>query len=95
MTLSAFQRQLFLSRSTAALSQQVNPAVSLLPYCSNSRLPEHAHNVLSDLCHSIPDLAQAATTRDGQMGLRQWFSDSMPQVAEDLIAFWEQEFIVD
>ncbi|KUJ22713.1 uncharacterized protein LY89DRAFT_728832 [Mollisia scopiformis] len=94
-TLSAFQRQLFLSRSSAASASPPNPAMSLLPYCSTGHIPEHARHVLSDLCHSIPDLAQAAMTRDGQMGLRQWFSDSMPQVAEELIAFWEQEFVVD
>lgn len=95
-TLSSFQRQLFNSRAAEASIPQSNPVVALLPYCSNNPLPEHARNVLSDLVHSIPDLAQAATTRDGQAALRQWFSsDSMPQVAEDVIAFWEQEFVVD
>ncbi|CZR50982.1 uncharacterized protein PAC_00857 [Phialocephala subalpina] len=94
-TLSSFQRQLFNSRSAASSASRLNSVVALLPYCSNNPLPEHARNVLSDLVHSIPDLAQAATTREGQAALRQWFSDSMPQVAEDVIAFWEQEFIVD
>lgn len=94
-TLSSFQKQLYNSRLAAASIPRPSPVITLLPYCSNNPLPEHARNVLSDLVHSIPDLAQAATTRDGQTALRQWFSGSMPHVAEDVVAFWEQEFIVD
>ncbi|KAE8448388.1 hypothetical protein EG329_009632 [Mollisiaceae sp. DMI_Dod_QoI] len=95
-TLSTFQKQLFASLSAAASMHRPNPVMTLLPYCSNNPpIPEHARNVISDLVHSIPELSQAATTQDGQIGLRQWFSDSAPQVAEDVIAFWELEFLVD
>lgn len=72
-----------------------NPAATLLPYCStNPPIPEHARNVVSDLCRSIPDVSRLATTQEGQTALRQWLSDA-PAVAEDIIGFWAQEFIVD
>jgi len=67
---------------------------SLLPYASvNGTLPEHSRNILSDLFHTIPELSQAATTKDGQDMIRKWLDD--PVVASEVIGFWEEEFIID
>jgi hypothetical protein len=93
-SVSSFQRQLVETRF--AVRPRVNPSTTLLPYCSvNGLIPEHARNVLSDICHSIPELAQAATTRAGQEVLRQWLSEPSPAVAEHIIEFWKQEYIVE
>jgi hypothetical protein len=94
-TLSSFQRQLSQTRS-AGRPPQINPTTALLPFCSvNGPIPEHARNVLSDICHSIPELAQAATTRDGQDALRQWLTEPSPDVAGNIIEFWEQEYFFE
>lgn len=59
-------------------------------------MPEHTRNILSDICHSIPELAQAATTKDGQEGLRSWIEQpGQPDQTGNLVAFWEQEYVVD
>jgi len=50
--------------------------------------------MLTDICHSIPELAQAASTQDGQEVLRQWIPEPS-KAANDIIGFWEQEYIVD
>ena len=93
-TLFAFQRQLIQSRSTRP--PQVNVMTALLPYCSNGPpIPEHARTVLSNICRSIPEIAQAATTPDGREGLRRYLSDPNPAVAEDIIHFWKEEIIFD
>lgn len=92
-SVSSFQRQLVQSR--IATRPPINPSTALLPYCSVSGLiPEHTRNVLSDICHSIPEIAQAATTQDGQDILRQWLSEPSPTVVENIIEFWKQEYIV-
>ena len=93
-SVASFQRQLVQARYT--LRPQANPGTTLLPYCSVSGLiPEHTRNVLSDICHSIPELAQAATTQQGQAVLRQWLAEPSSAVVEHIIAFWKQEYIVD
>jgi len=93
-TLCAFQQQLVNTRQATPSAPQINPLAGLLPYCStNLPMPEHARNILSDVCQSIPLLAQAATTNDGQQLLRQWLPSTGE--AEDIIGFWEQEFVVD
>ena len=93
-TLIGFQQQLVYTREAVDLAAKFNPATALLPYCStNPPIPEHLRNILSDVCHSIPGLAQAATTQDGQEGLRHWLPETGE--AEDIIGFWEQEFVVD
>ncbi|EKD15551.1 hypothetical protein MBM_06179 [Drepanopeziza brunnea f. sp. 'multigermtubi' MB_m1] len=94
-TLSAFQCQLVSKRRADTIPQH-NPAVSLLPYCTNNPpLPEHARNVLSDLYHSIPEIASVATSVEGKRRLRQWLEDSCPGVADDVVEFWAQEIFVD
>jgi hypothetical protein len=93
--ISSFQRHLVQSRLAARLPQ-IKPSTALLPYCSvNGRIPEHARNVLSNKCNSIPELAQAATTRDGQDGLKQWLAEPSPALAGNIIEFWTQEYIVE
>ncbi len=93
-TLFSFQRRLIQTRSTRAA--QANVITALLPYCSKGPpIPEHARNVLSDICHSIPEIAQAATMPDGREGLRRYLSDPNPAVAEDIIHFWQEEIIFD
>lgn len=93
-SVSSFQQQLVQTRHTPR--PQVYPSTALLPYCSvNGLIPEHTRNVLSDICHSIPELAQAATTQEGQVVLRQWLGEPSPAVVEHIIAFWKQEYIVD
>ena len=93
-TLSDFQYQLVQKRRSAAPSP-VQPAISLLPYCTNNPpLPEHARNVISDICHSMADVARAATTADGQLRLKDWLDTTVPGAAQDIIDFWGEEIIV-
>jgi hypothetical protein len=93
-TLVGFQQELVNTRKATASAPQINPLPSLLPYCStNPPIAEHVRNVVSDICPSVPLLAQAATTKDGQQLLRQWLPATGE--AEDIIGFWEQEFVVD
>lgn len=90
-TLSGFQRQLVTTRK-ASVIPKVNAVTALLPFCTNNPpLPEHARNVLSDICHGIPDVARAATTRDGQQALRQWLEDANADVAGDVVHFWARK----
>jgi hypothetical protein len=100
-TLFAFQRTLVSTRS-AVSTPQVTALSALLPFCSTDPpVPEHARNIVSDICGNIPALAQSATSEDGKQQLREYLSDipsstnGSQSVAEDLIAFWEQEFIID
>lgn len=39
--------------------------------------------------HSIPEVAQAATTQEGQEALGLWLSD--PLIAHSLVEFWKKE----
>jgi hypothetical protein len=97
-TLFAFQRQLIQSwRATASATN--NPVTTLLPYCSvNTPIPEHARNVLSDIFHGISELTQAATTEDGKAFIKSYLDDASQGaegVAEGIIEFWGQEYIID
>jgi hypothetical protein len=98
-TLLGLQRQLV---SAGSVPITANPLTTLLPYCSNSSpIPERAVMILSDMCASIPELSQVATTPDGQQALRDMLPESkgagtvVSQVAKDIIEFWQQEIIVD
>lgn len=91
-TLFAFQRQLLRPAGSVA---RPNAQTALLPYCStNPPMPEHARNVLGDICPSIPDLARAATTQDGQRGIQNYLSTSAG-VADNVVGFWQEEFFVE
>jgi hypothetical protein len=50
---------------------------------------------VSDVYSNIPYLAQAATTQDGRQDIRRWLSGATSGIAEDIIGFWEQEFIAE
>ncbi|TVY45122.1 hypothetical protein LOCC1_G002608 [Lachnellula occidentalis] len=90
-TLFKFQRQLAATREEIHIPR----AISLLPYCTlKPPMPEHPKNLLSDVCHTVGELAGAATTRDGQAYIRSLVSEPGSTVAEDIIDFWEQEFTV-
>ena len=94
-TLFSFQRQLVHTRRTIS-APRVNDAIALLPYCSvHPPLSEHARNVLSDVFQSIPQLAHAATTLEGQDYLRQYLSEPNLGTAENIIGFWAQEYVAD
>ena len=69
---------------------RMDSRMQLLPYCSvDAPIPEHDRNVLNEIYHSIPEIAEAATTQDGQAAIRNWLED--PMVAAGLIGFWEEE----
>jgi len=89
-TLFGFQRQLVVGRKSAASTPRSDSRITLLPYCSvNTPIPEHDRNVLSELYHSIPEVAQAATTREGQEALKEWLDG--PLLAASVVGFWEEE----
>lgn len=93
-TLFKFQRQLIATRRDMQ-TPKANPAFTLLPHCSlNPPIPEHPRNLLSDAFHSIAELSQTATTREGQAHIRQLVSEPNSTVADDILGFWEQEFLV-
>ena len=77
------------ARKTAVSTTRSDPSLRLLPYCSvNAPIPEHDRNVLSEIYHSIAELAQAATTQEGQEALKKWLDGPL---AENVIQFWEEE----
>jgi hypothetical protein len=41
------------------------------------------------------DLAQVATSREGQAYIKKLLSEPNSAVAEDVIGFWEQEFMME
>jgi len=89
-TLFGFQRQLVVARRSAESIAKGDPRVALLPYCSvDAPIPGHDRNILSEIYHSIPEIAQAATTREGKEALKKWVED--PLVVENLVKFWEEE----
>jgi hypothetical protein len=93
-TLVGFQKQIIQTQKSTT-PPNIDPRTSLLPFCSiGGCIPEHPRNILSEMCHSIPELAQAASTKDGKDVLEQWFS-GVPQFMEDIVGFWEQEYVAD
>lgn len=94
-TLTSFQRQFAYQRRSSTTAVPANPGVSLLPYCTNNPpLPEHARNVVSDICRSLSAVSRAATSEDGQLGLREYLDGTVPGAAQDVIDFWAEEIIV-
>jgi hypothetical protein len=73
-----------------------NPAVILLPYCTLCPpIPEHTRNVLGEGYHSIAELAQAATTGEGQIALRSLLPESSPSVGDEIVDFWAKEYCIE
>lgn len=84
-TVKALQRQLCIVPSSKSIDAQYE----LLPYSNiGNAMTEHTRNILSDICHSIPELAHTATTADGgQNQLREWLSEPNPESTQDIIDF--------
>ena len=89
-------RQQVSTSTKSASASNGNPAALLLPYCTLCPpIPEHARNVLGEAYHSMAELAQAATTTDGQTALRSLLSDPSHSVVEEIIDFWAQEYCTE
>ncbi|TGO41352.1 hypothetical protein BHYA_0023g00620 [Botrytis hyacinthi] len=87
-----FQRQLCIIPS----SKRVDAQYELLPFCHvGNTMTEHTRNILSDICHSVPELARTASTNDGQRQLREWLSEPNPESAQDVIDFWKREYLLE
>lgn len=70
------------------------PPLTILPHCSaRTQLQEHTKNVLSDIFHGFSDLAEAATTANGQDVIREYVPDKGQ--ANDAIGFWLTEYVVE
>ena len=81
-------------QQTTARTRKHNPAF-LVPHATtsapNQTLSENTANILSDLFPSVRALEEATRTRTGQTDLRNWV-DAF--TADDIIDFWEDEWIV-
>ncbi|KAF7892938.1 uncharacterized protein EAF02_000476 [Botrytis sinoallii] len=87
-----FQRQLCVVPS----SKRVDAQYELLPFSHvGNTMTEHTRNILSDICHSVPELARTASTTDGPKQLRDWLSEPNPESAQDVIDFWKREYLLD
>lgn len=72
------------------------PPLALLPHVTSTAparpLSTHTTNVLSDLCHSLREVARLAETEVGRGVLGEWLGEEEGKwVAE----FWEGEWIVE
>ncbi|KAM3077691.1 hypothetical protein ACMFMG_007015 [Clarireedia jacksonii] len=93
-TIHMFHKRLL----SPGVQRTINAQFELLPSCMiGTGMTEHTRNILSDICHSLPELVQAAISSDGQDKLRQWLSDNRDssQAAEDVIDFWKQEYLLE
>ncbi len=89
-TIVAFQRRL--AETLLSPSPRIDASTTLLPYCTTRPpLSGHTHDVLLQTYHSIAELAEAATTGDGQEGLRRLVGAA----AETAIEFWRAEYLVE
>jgi len=52
----------------------------------------HETNVLSDICHSLKDVVELASTEQGREALAGWVGE---REANGLVEFWEGEWIVE
>ncbi|TEY85190.1 hypothetical protein BOTCAL_0016g00440 [Botryotinia calthae] len=87
-----FQRQLCIVPS----SKRVDAQYELLPFSHiGNTMTEHTRNILSDICHSIPELVRTASTTGGQERLREWLSEPNPESAQDVIDFWKREYLLE
>ncbi|EPE32399.1 hypothetical protein GLAREA_07532 [Glarea lozoyensis ATCC 20868] len=94
-TLDKFRRAVSSSTKPKSVSSG-NPAVVLLPYCTlRPPIPEHTRNILGEEYHCIAELAQAATTPDGQVALRRLLPDPSNSVVDEVIDFWAQEYCTE
>ena len=90
----AFQTKLVRTRNEVN-RLPLNATTTLLPYCTiRPPMLESQIELIATACQSIPDLAQAATTLEGQQGIRNRLAN-MPEAAEEMIDFWKEEIIMD
>ena len=72
-----------------------NP-VSLLPYVTSTApsrpLPEHTTYVLSDVCHSLSEVAAMTQTEEGRKIIRDYVGDSHSKSIEE---FWGDEWVYE
>lgn len=93
-TIAKFWQQLAAPPPSRATNTP-NPAVVLLPYCSLSPpIPEHQRNIICEKIHRLADLSECSTTKEGREALRDLLEE-MGGVAEEMIEFWEQEFMLE
>ncbi|KAM0164467.1 hypothetical protein ACHAPG_000665 [Botrytis cinerea] len=77
-------------------SKRVDARYELLPFSHvGNTMTEHTRNILSDICHSIPELVRTASTTGGQEQLREWLSEPNPESALDVIDFWKREYLLE
>lgn len=95
-TLYDFNHAFFIN-STDQAKLTIRPGTHVLPYCSaNPPLSEHSRNILRDLVPCLRDLADAATTRDGQAAIRESFGGEKGAiVANDVMDFWRVEYVFE
>ncbi len=85
--MASFQRNL---HPPQALRATLSPTRALLPYCTIlPPLSEHETNVLSDICSSLRDLADKATTAGGQAMIRDYLG---AQSGNNAASFWLKEY---
>lgn len=92
-TLVKFHRSI--STTSPPPTQPANPVLTLLPYCSTMypNLPEHSVWKLTEICNSIPSVAETATTEGGKEAIREALSDQ-GNAAEKVIEFWKEEILL-
>lgn len=70
--------------------------LTLLPHTTSTAparpLPVHETNVLSDICHSLKEVAELTSTDRGREHLAEYLNEVN---ARDLGEFWEGEWIVE
>ncbi|MCJ1283652.1 hypothetical protein MMC26_002983 [Xylographa opegraphella] len=73
---------------------QYSARTNLLPHTTLSApshpMSEHDTNVLSDICHSLPDVSKLAASEQGYLSLKEWLEEA----AEGVVGFWQEELIL-
>ncbi|RKF57370.1 hypothetical protein GcM3_188016 [Golovinomyces cichoracearum] len=92
VTLNEFRQQL---RMPPLSPRIIVPEVALLPYCSiHPPIPEHARNLLSDICPNIAGLQALVITHEGMQKLANILSD-YPPLTQEIVGFWINEYIIE
>ena len=79
---------------TQSAAKNRQHALLLLPHVSAAAraLSEQETRVLGDLCSSLKEVAETSSTEQGRQALREYLGE---QVAEDIEAFWSEEWVCD
>lgn len=90
-TVAGFQQTLVTSRATT-MRMPACPPDAILPYCTTQPLlPDSVCEILRGTCHSISDLARAATTADGRQALADLLQQARCGTAQQIMDFWTFE----